>query len=80
MLFFVVRLSHYCKFKVEHDFPNSHFLDHRSTTTMYYQVRFKLCQHYFISVSVAVSRRFNAASKKKITLRDFPYIFSPKDS
>ena len=34
---------------------------------------------YFISVSVAVSRRLNTASKKKITLRDFPYIFSSKD-
>ena len=25
MLFFVVRLSHYCKFKVEHAFPNQSF-------------------------------------------------------
>ena len=39
MLFFVAPLSHYCKFKAEHAFPNSHFLDLRSTTAMYCQVR-----------------------------------------
>ena len=76
MLFFVLRLPHYCEFKVEHTFSNQSFS--RSS-----------CNHhllkcanitYFISVSVAVGQRFNAASKKKITLRDFPYIFSSKDS
>ena len=76
MLFFVVRLSHYCEFRAEHAFPNNHFLDHRSTATIYCQMRFKLFQHYLLfSVSVAVGRRFNAASEKKITLRKCLYIF-----
>ena len=111
MLFFVAGLSHYCEFKVEHTFPN-HFLNHRWTTTMYCQVRFKLFHHYllyfsfpiifstivepppctaryvlncstiiyFISVSVAFGRRFNAGSQKKTTLRECPYIFSWKVS
>ena len=69
MLFFVVRFSHYCEFKVEHSYPNQSFSrpsfnhHHCANTT------------YFISVSVAVGLYFNAASKKKITLRECPNIF-----
>ena len=72
MLFFVVRFSHYCEFKVEHAFPNQSFSrpsfnHHRVLPGAYLS-----CANttYFISVSVAVGRRFNAASKKKITLRE----------
>ena len=82
MLFFVVRLSNYCKFKVEHAFPNQSF-SQPSFNHHHVLPGFVLsCANitYFISVSAAVSQPSNAASKKKITLRDFPYIFSSKDS
>ena len=78
MSFFVVRLPHYCELKVEHAFPNLSFsrpsLNHHQLLPGAYLS----CANtsYFISVSVAVSRRFNAASKKKITLRECRYIFS----
>ena len=79
MLFFVARLSNYCKFKVEHAFPNQSF---SQPSFNHHHVLPVSCANitYFISVSVAVSQPSNAASKKKITLRDFPYIFSSKDS
>ena len=80
MLLFVVRLSHYCNFKVEHAFPNQSFS--RSSFNHHHVPPGAFCANitYFISVSVAVSRRFNEASKRKIALRDFPYILSSKDS
>ena len=70
MLFFVVRLSHYCEFKVM-CFAINHFFDHRSTTTMYCQKCVVSCANinYFISVLVAFGGRFNTASKTKIHQR-----------
>ena len=82
MLFFVVRLSHYCEFKVEHAFPNQSF-SRPSFNHHYVQAGAYLsCANttYFISVSIAVGRLLNAASKKKITLRECPFIFSSKVS
>ena len=82
MLFFVVRLSHYCEFKVEHAFPNQLFS--RSSFSHHHVLpgAYLSCANttYFISVSVAVGRRFHVASKKKITLRECPNIFSSKVS
>ena len=82
MLFFVVRLSHYGEFKVEHAFPNQSlsrpsFNNHHVLSGAHLS-----CGNttYFISVSVAVGGRFNAAFKKKITLRECLYIFSSKVS
>ena len=78
MLFFVVRISHYCEFQVEHAFLNQSisrppFNHHHVLEGVYLS-----CANtsYFIPVSVAVRRRFNASSKKKIILRKCPYIFS----
>ena len=82
MLFFVVRLSHYCEFKTEHAFPNQLFsrpsLNHHHVLPGAYLS----CTNstYFISVSVAVGGRFNAASREKITLQECPYVFSSKAS
>ena len=80
MLFFVVRLSRYCEFKVKHAFPNQSFsrpsfIHHHVLPGAYLS-----CANttYFISVSVEVGRHFNTASKKKITLRECLYIFSSK--
>ena len=62
--------------KLNMRFSINHFLHHRSTTTMHYQVRFKLCRHQlFISALVALDRRFNAASKKKNTDGIYIHIF-----
>ena len=71
MLFFVVRLSHYCKFKVEHAFPNQSFSRPSFNHHHVLPVAYLSCANttYFISVSVGVSR-FNAASKKKIIPRE----------
>ena len=82
MLFFVVRLSHYGEFKVEHAFPNKSF-SRPSFNHLYVLPGACLrCANttYFISVSVAVAGRFHPASKKKITLRECLYIFSSKVS
>ena len=70
MLFFVVRLSHYCEFKVEHAFPNQSFSRPSFNHHHVLPGAFLSCANttYFISVLVPVGRRFNAASKKKITL------------
>ena len=46
ILFFVAPLSHCCKLKIEHVFPNNHFIYHSFSTTIYSQVRFKLPQHF----------------------------------
>ena len=72
MLFFVVRLSHYCEFKVEHAFPNQSFPRPSFNHHHVLPGAFLSCANttYFILVSVAVGRRFNAAAKKKITLRE----------
>ena len=67
MLFFVVRVSHYCEFKVEHAFPNQSFSrpsfnHHRVLLGAYLS-----CANttYFISVSVAVDRRLMQLLKRK---------------
>ena len=82
MLFFVARLSHYCELKVEHPFPNQPFSRPSFNHHHVLPGAYLICANttYFISVSVAVSRGFYAASKKKITLREYPYIFSSKVS
>ena len=82
MLLFAVGLSHYCEFKVEHAFPNQSFSRPSFNHHHVLPGAYLSCANttYFISVSVAVGRRFNAASKKKITLRECPYIFSSKAS
>ena len=48
-------------------FPNSHFLDHRSNTTMHTARCVFSCPDIscFISASITLGRRFNAASKKE---------------
>ena len=53
--------------KLNMRFLNSHFLDHRSTTTMHTARCVLSCAEIscFISASVALGRRFNAASKKE---------------
>ena len=52
--------------KLNMRFPINRFLGHHSTTTIKCQVRLKLADiTYFISVSVALRRRFDAASKKE---------------
>ena len=63
----MVRLSHYCEFKVEHVFSNqSFFFNHRSITAMHCRCVLSCANiTYFTSASVAVDRRFNAASKKE---------------
>ena len=82
MLFFVVQFSHYCEFKVEHAFPNPSFsppsFNHHNVLPDAYLSCINTT--YFIPVSVAVGGRFNAASKKKITLWECPCIFSSKVS
>ena len=82
MLFFVVRLSHYREFKDEHAFPNQSFSRPSFNHHHVLPGAYLSCANttYFISVSVAVGRRFNATSKKEITLRECPYIFSSKVS
>ena len=69
MLFFVVRLSHYGEFKVEHTFPNQLFC--RSSFNHHHVLPGAClsCTNttYFISVSVAVGGGFNSASKKNNT-------------
>ena len=70
-----VRHLYYCELKVEHAFPNQSFFHHCSITTMHCQMSFKLCRHYFISASVAVDRRFNAASKKENNIEGMPIHF-----
>ena len=82
MLFFVVRLSYYCKFKVEHAFLNQSFSQPSFNHHHVLPDAYLSCANttYFISVSVAVGRRFHVASKKKITLWECPYIFSSKVS
>ena len=72
MLFFVVRLSHYCKFKVKHAFPNQSFS--RSSFNHHH-----VLPGAYLSCA-KLGRRFHAASKKKITLRECPYFFSSKAS
>ena len=78
-LFFIVRLSHYCGFKVQHAFPNQSFSRLKSFSIVFPINHFIIrplpqtarrdssCVDitYFISVSVAFGRRFNAASKKE---------------
>ena len=65
MLLFVVRLSHHCEYKVKRAFPNQSFsrpsLNHHHILPGVHLS----CANttYFISVSVAAVRRFNAASK-----------------
>ena len=67
MLFFVVRISHYCEFKVEHAFPNQSFsrpsFNHHDVLPGVYLS----CANttYFISVSVAVDRRLMQLLKRK---------------
>ena len=82
MLFFVVRLSHYREFKDEHAFPNQSFSRPSFNHHHVLPGAYLSCANttYFISVSVAVGRCFNATSKKEITLRECPYIFSSKVS
>ena len=82
MLFFVVRLSHCGEFKVEHAFSNQSFSGPSFNHHHLPPGAYLSCANttYFISVSVAVDGCFNAASKKKITLRQCPYIFSSKVS
>ena len=48
-------------------FPNSHFLDHPSTTTMHIAQSVLSCADIscFISASIALCRSFNSASKKE---------------
>ena len=82
MLFFVARLLHYGEFKVKHGFPNQSFSRLSYNHHHVLPDAYLSCANttYFNSVSVAVGGRFNAASKKKITLRECPYIFSSKVS
>ena len=70
------QLSHYCEFKVEHAFPNQSFFNHRSTTTTAMCILIYADISYFISGSVTVDRRLNAASKKENNTAECPYIFS----
>ena len=77
-LFFVVRLSHYCRFKVEHAFPNQSFFrpsfDHyHELPSAFYAVLTLLILFQFQSLSVDVLMQL---LKKKIKLRECPYIFS----
>ena len=81
-LFFVVRLSHYCKFKVEHAFPNQSFsrpsFDHyHDLPGTFYVVPTLLILFQFQSLSVDVLMQL---LKKKIKLRECPYIFSSEVS
>ena len=56
--------------KLNMRFPNSHFFELRSTTTMHTATCDLSCADIscFISTSIAPSRRFNAASKKEINI------------
>ena len=67
MLFYVVRLSYYFDFEVEHvfldhQFPLPSFKNYHALSGAYFR-----CAEikYFIPALVAVSQRFNAASKKE---------------
>ena len=72
MLLLVVRLSHYCEFKVEHALPNQSFSRPSFNHHHVLPGSYLSCANttYFISVSAAVGRRFNAASKKEIIRRE----------
>ena len=68
MLFFVVQLSRYCEFKAEYAFPNQSFS--RPSFNHHHVLPGAFFTTYFNTASVAIGRRFNTASKKKITLRE----------
>ena len=65
------------EFKVEHAFPNQSFFNHRSNWPCTTRCILSCADiSYFISGSVAVDRRLNAASKKENNTEECPYIFS----
>ena len=67
MLFFVVRISHYCEFKVEHAFPNQSFSRPSFNHHHVLPGAYLSCANttYFISVSVAVDRRLMQLLNRK---------------